>query len=97
MYYDAEPNVPPTKPLPFLFKIGKLYQYSGEIEVLRTIKNKRMNIEDYDIKFEDIIMFLTRPRKFHGYFYCKVLNPQGFIAYFLWDEVTYDKFSLAII
>ncbi len=93
MYFDAPPIVPPIKSLPFLFKIGKLYQYNGELEMLRIIKNKTMEIENYHMETGDVIVFLKKPRKFHGYFYCKVLNPESFIGYFLWDEITHDKFS----
>lgn len=97
MYIDAKPNKPPSKPFPFRLQLGKLYQYDGETEVLRTIielpEGKIMEIENFEMQRGDAILLLKKPIKFHGYFYCKILNKEGFIGYFLWDEFTYDKFS----
>lgn len=97
MYADAKKIFPPKKSLPFNLQLGKLYSYSGELEILRSIQIKESVCSDEFINENDIVLFLTKPEKSKEFFYCKILSNNGFIGYVLWDKYTHNKFTLVEI
>ena len=95
MYPEASKVIVFTKlPTPFKYKIGKLYTYKGDIESIHCPDSTLDFKDDFYIDKNDIVIFLTKPNKYRGFKYCKILVKNGIIGYLLWDEYTHDKFSI---